>query len=788
MKFISTALLLFFADYLFAQQHTIAGYIVEANSKERIVGATVYAPFEKKGVISNNYGYFSITLSSDTATLYISNTGFLPVQVRVSERTKDLVTFSLQSKTALEEVVVKASARLPIEQRTQMSQITIPVTLIKNLPRFLGETDVFKTIQTLPGVSQGVEGTSGILVRGGGPDQNLILLDGTPIYNPQHILGIFSTFNGDAIKNVELYKGGFPARFGGKLSSVVDIVTKDGDMQNWHGEGGIGILASRLTLEGPIKKDKTSILLSGRRTYLDLIAAPFIASQVPNDEALKLGVFFYDLNMKLNHVFDSKNRLFVSLFSGQDFFKLRTKFTSPTQSEKLNVRLGFGNFLGTIRWNHVYNKKLFSNTLINFTNYRFVTSIGSSEVNQNETFSFSTKYYSGITDMGSKIDFEYKPNNKHNIKFGTQLLQHVFTPGALTVKVETDNIPEIDTAINKSNQKSVEGNIYFEDDWMISKNLKANIGTHSAIFRAKTKTYASIQPRFSFRYLLPNSWAVKVAYSRMSQFIHLLTNNTSTLPTDLWVPSTDKVKPMISNQIAVGFAKTLWDDKYEFSIEAYTKDMKGVIEYQDGASYLNDNNADWDEKVEQGNAKSRGIEILLQKKTGKTTGWVGYTSAKTTRKFEFINNGNEFPFKYDRRHEIDVALVQQLSKHWTFSMNWSFSSAAPFSIPVGVIENSTNISPYERYYSSGAAEYYNGRNGFRLLNNHRLDAGFTYTKKKKRHTKIWNFSVYNAYSRNNPFYYFYQTSYNYNTQRTTSELRGLGLLPFIPTISYNFKF
>lgn len=788
MKLNFTLLLLFTLFKVSAQQKTIAGYIQDAQSKERLVGATIYAPFEKKGVVSNNYGYFTITLGSDTATLYISSAGYIPIQPKLTGSSEELVTFSLLPKNALEEVVVKANTRLPIEQRTQMSQITVPISIIKNLPRFLGETDVLKTIQTLPGVSQGVEGTSGILVRGGGPDQNLILLDGTPIYNPQHILGIFSTFNGDAIKNVELYKGGFPARFGGKLSSVVDIVTKDGDMQEWHGEGGIGLLASRLTLEGPLKKNKTSLLVSGRRTYLDLLTTPILASQATDEEDIKLRVFFYDLNVKLNHIIDDKNRLFVSFFSGQDFFKVNTTFKYQDQIDKTNVRLGFGNILGTVRWNHVYNKKLFSNTLVNFTNYRFVTELGISEKNITESFSFSSKYYSGISDIGTRMDFEYKPNTSHNIKFGGQVLMHQFTPGAITVKATTDNIPEIDTAINKLAQNSLEGNIYFEDDWTINKKLKANLGLHAAVFKAKTNWYPSIQPRLSLRYLLPKDWAIKASYSRMNQFIHLLTNNTSTLPTDLWVPSTDKVKPMVSNQIALGFAKTLWDDKYELTIEGYWKDMRGVIEYQDGASYLNDNSAEWDTKVEQGNATSKGFEVLLQKKSGKTTGWIGYTLAKTTRQFPFINNGVEFPYKYDRRHEIDVAFIQQLSKHWSFSFNWSFSSAAPFSIPVGVIDNPQNISPFELYYSSNTADYYNGRNGFRLLNNHRLDAGFTYTKKKRRHTKIWNFSVYNVYNRNNPFYYFYQSNYNPTTQQSTNQLTGVGLLPLIPTISYNFKF
>jgi TonB-dependent Receptor Plug Domain/CarboxypepD_reg-like domain len=769
---------------------TINGYIQDAKTGEKLVGLSVWSPLQKVGTNTNNYGYFTLTFKKDTASVLFSATGYQPQLIFFDKTNSDSILIITMEKMVLNKdaVVVRARRNIPIQERTLMGQISVPIELIKAMPKFLGEVDVLKTLQLLPGVSQGAEGTSGILVRGGGPDQNLILLDGSPVYNSQHLFGIFSSFNADAIKNVELYKGGFPARFGGRLSSVVDIVTKDGDLSGVHGEIGTGLLMTRVLIEGPIKKDKTSFVISGRRSYADVLAQPFIKKAAKNDGTnLGFSAFFYDLNLKVTHKISNKDRLYFSFYSGQDFLKLKVgeKFNNTESTQKL--RVGYGNLIGSVRWNHVFNSKLFANSLVSYTKYRFTTGIELSDKDATGTTSFAAKYFSGITDVAGNINFDYRPNAQHSIKFGGGVINHQFTPGAASVKSVDANIPTIDTSFNTLSQNSFEGNVYFEDDWTISDKFKANLGVHASFFQAKNKFYPSIQPRIGLRYLLPKDWAIKAGYTHMAQFIHLLTNSTTTLPTDLWVPSTDLIKPMLSQQVALGLAKSIWGEEYEASVEAYYKTMDGVIEYKDGASYLNGSNDNWDTKVEQGSGISKGVEVFLQKKRGNTLGWIGYTLSKSDRVFDGINYGKRFNYKYDRRHDFEVAITHKINKNWEISGSWGFSTASAISLPVANYQlANTNGTPYTNtyYYGTSSVDYYNGRNGFRLLNYHRLDFSVNWTKQKKKYTRTWNLSLYNAYNRKNPFYYY--PSYNNITQQ--GEIKAISLLPIIPNISWTIKF
>jgi len=762
---------------------TISGYIEDSATGEKLPGATILVSEYKKGTTTNNYGFFTITIQRGPIHLLISYTGFQTKELQLDPQSDQSLNIKLTGIGSLQEVTIVAKKQLPIAQQTQMSKVTVPVAMVKDMPRFLGETDVLKTLQLLPGVAQGAEGTSGVLVRGGSPDQNLILLDGTPVYNPSHLFGIFSSFNSDALKNVDLYKGGFPARFGGRLSSVIDLVTKDGNMKKVHGEGSIGILTSRLTLEGPLKKDKTSFLVSGRRTYLDLLARPLIKSASEGD-ITGFGAYFYDLNVKLHHIISDRDRLFASFFSGHDFLKVKTNFSEGADKDVTKTRIGWGNTIGTLRWNHVFNKKLFANTLINYTQYRFVTDLDYYFKDDIDEERFAAKYFSGIYDAGARIDFDYRPLPEHNIKFGGAALQHIFTPGAATLKYTTTSANSIDTAFNKYKQRSSEFSSYAEDDWQISSKLKINLGVHASAFKAKTNWYQSVQPRIGLRYLLPGDIAFKAAYTHMNQYVHLLSNNSTTLPTDLWVPSTDLVKPMFSRQIAVGFAKSMMQEKIEASIEAYYKTMDGVIEYKDGASYLNSSTADWDTKVEAGKGKAYGVELLLQKKTGRTTGWIGYTLSWSRRHFPGINFGREFFYKYDRRHDFEVAVTHKISKRWEIAGSWQFQTGSPFTLPVAQYETANDGSPYDYGGSYDNINYYKGRNDFRLLNYHRLDFGITWHKQKKRYEKYWNLSFYNIYNRQNPFYYYLDT-YNVSGKAL---LKGVTLLPIIPSLSYGFKF
>ena len=765
---------------------TLFGHVEDSATGEKLPGASIMIVDRRTGTATNNYGFYTITVPAGRVRVVVSNIGYKPVEKEMS-LTGDLqMNVQLVSNVNLDEVVVTAQRSPAIQTQTQMSRVSVPVEMIKSMPRFLGETDVLKTLQLLPGVSQGSEGTSGILVRGGGPEQNLILLDGTLIYNPSHFLGIFSTFNGDAIKNVELYKGGFPARFGGRLSSVVDLVMKDGNMKEIHGEGSIGLLASNLTLEGPIKKDKTSFLVSGRRTYLDLIGGP-IAKSSSDGELDDFTAYFYDLNAKLHHIISDKDRLFASFFSGQDVFKVKSKYehNKYTQSNQSNII--WGNIIGTMRWNHVFNSRLFANTLLNYTRYKFLSDFAFQERDSSYNNMFMAKYSSSIEDVGLRIDFDYRPLPEHSIKTGVSGILHQFRPGALTLKAGDVNTPDINQSFNNQVQNSPELGVYAEDDWLVSNKFKVNMGVHASAFRSQNNWYGSVQPRVGMRYLLPGDVALKASYAQMAQYIHFLTNNSSTLPTDLWVPSTDKIKPMRSEQFALGFARNIMQNKVEASVEGYYKKMKGVIEYFDGASYINSNVASWDTKVEAGNATAWGAEFLLQKKTGRTTGWIGYTLSWSDRQFPTINFGRKFFYKYDRRHDIEMVVTHKLSKHWEVSGSWQYQTGSPFTLPMAQYE-STNGNAYGGFnFDFNHINYIKGRNEFRLLDYHRLDAGVTWKKQKKRYEKAWNLSLYNAYNKKNPFYYYIGQDEKSDVAGKRV-LKGITLLPVIPSISYHIKF
>jgi hypothetical protein len=774
-------------NFSYAQQ-VLQGFVVEKKSDEKIIDASILAPYLKKGTASNNYGYFSLNLPKDTATIIISHIGYTPIQYYWEKSKNDtVIKFELSKIKSVDEVTVVASKIQKNVESSQMSKITVSIEQIKAMPKFLGETDVLKSLQMLPGVSQGTEGTSGVIVRGGTPDQNLILLDGTPVYNASHLFGIFSTFNADAIRNVELYKGGFPARFGGRLSSVIDISLKDGNKNELHGEGGIGMLASKLMLEGPLKKGKSSFMISARRSYADILAQPFLAAIKDESGIDKLFAYFYDLNAKLNFNLSKKDNLYLSLYTGDDRLNVKIKEKELTSTFKIGMDIGWGNKISTVRWNHIFSKKLFANTTLNYTQYRFQTKLSEEETTATNFTSFNAKYKSGIYDVGAKIDFDYRPNYSNNIKFGVAMLQHTFTPGASTFKIIDPGSPVIDTAFNVQKQNSIELSTYIEDDIALTNNFKLNAGLHFGGFKAKTKFYPNVQPRLSCRYLLGKSSSLKASYTRMYQYIHLLTNNGTTLPTDLWVPSTDKIKPMQSDQFAMGFSKNI-KNKYEFTIEAYYKTMFGVIEYKDGAGFLNSNSDNWDVKVDQGKGKSYGIEFLIQKTSGRTTGWIGYTLNWANRTFDQINNGKTFWYKYDRRHDVELTIAHKLSKHWDISANFVFQSAMPFTLPVAQFQGTNNTSPNQPYFygfSSGTTfDILDGRNGFRLLPYHRMDGGFTYHKQKKRYEKTWNFSFYNIYNRLNPFLY----QINKSTATGKTQLDGYPLLPFLPSISYGFKF
>lgn len=776
---------------------TLSGFVEDALSGEKLIGVSLTAPQRQAGTTTNNYGFYSITIPGDSLYLQLSYTGYQQLDTVVSMNDNTHLNFSLQpAGKQLEQITVSASRTPPIQQTSQMSAINLPVAQVRSMPRLLGEPDLLKTLQLLPGVKQGTEATAALLVRGGTPDQNLILLDGAPLYNPMHLLGVFSTFNSSVLKDVTLYKGAFPARYAGRLSSVVDISTKDGNMNELHGDFSIGLLSTQLTLEGPLKKGKTSFVISGRRSYPDLFATP-IAKNAP-DGPEKLSLFFYDLNAKIHHKISDKDKLYLSFYTGRDKFRVLEKYSTPVDPPVENYNISdllikWGNVTGTFRWNHIFSPKLFANTMVIGSSYKLNSGFYSEDKYDNDINTNSLKLNSGIQDYGVKTDLDFRPNPAHTIKMGAAYMYRIFTPGAVRMKQTSGSSVTLDSLNNNHNINASETDLYIEDDWEITRRLKLNAGLHWSSFIVQSQFYNSLQPRLGLRYLLPGDWAIKASYTRMTQYIHLLAYNSISLPTDLWVPATKKIAPQQAEQYALGFARNLFKNKFEFSIEGYYKKMRNVIEYKEGADYLTSSKGDsWQEQVAAGTGESYGVEVLMQKKTGRLTGWLGYTWATADRKIQDVNFNRTFPYKYDRRHDVHLVAVYKVKKNVELSGSWTYQSAMPFTIPIAQYERTDgpvqpNVAgPTYYQYQPQNIDYINSRNNVRIGTYHRLDLGISFIKQKKNgNVRTWNISVLNVYNKLNPFFYY---SENYSSQSANALFTGVAILPIMPSFSYSLKF
>jgi hypothetical protein len=765
-----------------AQKYTISGFLSDSTSGESLIGASVYDIKTLQGTTTNLYGFYSLSLNKgDTVKLGLSYLGYTKIKKTFILKGNLALSFKLKPMTELKEVVVTADKVESIEKRSQMSAMELTSAEIKSLPRFMGEVDVLKAIQLLPGVQSGVEGGTGVYVRGGSPDQNLMLLDGVPIYNASHLFGFFSVFNADAINNVTLLKGGFPARYGGRLSSVIDINMKEGNQNKYRGKIGIGLIASNMMFEGPIQKGKSSFIITARRTYIDILLQPLIRSA--SDGKGTAGYYFYDVNAKLNYRLGNKDRLFLSFYSGKDKFYATGKDNTSSHESSNEFGLGWGNITSVLRWNHQFAPKLFLNTTVNFSQFQFVTGIKYDDKNlqTNEQSNAEAQYLSGIRDWSLKTDFDYLPSPDHFVKFGTNAIAHRFKPGAFAVKSSGNN-SSLDTILGPPNIDAIEMAVYAEDDYKVNDKMKVNIGLHASGFQTEGKFYSSLQPRLSGRYLLGKNWSAKASYSKMSQYIHLLTNTGIGLPTDLWVPSTKNILPEKSWQVAAGAAKTLPWKELELTIEGYYKEMKGVIEYKDGESYLN-SSSDWQSKVEAGTGWAYGAEFMVQKKTGKTTGWIAYTLSWSNRQFPNINNGNTFPFHYDQRHNVSFVMNRQLTPHIDFSVTWVYGSGAAVTLPTDQYQG-IDASPNNGQFSnSNAIDAIPSRNNYRMGAYHRMDISMNFTKQKKHGLRTWNISVYNVYNRKNPFF----LSFNTNNQGE-KVLTQYSLFPILPSFSYIYEF
>lgn len=787
-------------DQLVLQQikkstRTFSGYVQDAVSGEKLPGATIYSPALKQGTTTNQYGFFSLTTVKDTNSLVVSYIGYDPVLLPVDGQGNKIIIVPLQPVGSLKEVIVSAVEENKLQDQTQMSKVNLPLAAVQSMPKLLGEADVMRTMQSMPGVSGGMDGAGGLHVRGGSPDQNLILMDGTLVFNFSHFFGVYSLLNAEVVKSADLYKGAFPARFGGRLSSVVDIALKDGDMRHYHGDVSIGMISAKFNLEGPIVKDKTSFIISARRSYPDLIYNLAFRTDEDFGKEGTFRAFFYDINAKVNHIFSAKDRLYLSLYKGEDNLLVkqvpddstRTPGVGGKVTESSKFRLGWGNTIGALRWNHIYGTQLFSNVSVNYSQYSFLTGYGFkySMPATGESSDQYGKYFSRMENVGGKIDFDYRPGPNHSFRFGAAVTAHYFRPGTSDFEDKKSPVKPLDTSGLGMSIPGVEMLLYAEDDWHLLPNLFVNLGVHASGFFVERRFYKSLQPRLGLRYMLPRNWAVKVAYTHMNQYIHLLSNNGPSLPTDIWVPSTQRVAPMYSRQVAAGLAKTSTNMKFEFSLEGYFKSMYNMIEYTNTNTLVNQDVARWDENVTIGKGWSYGGEMLVKKQRGTTTGWVGYTLAWSTRRFPGINNGNIFPYKYDHRHDVEVILTQKLGKRWEVSASWHYTSGAPLTLPVSSYHGVGTSSPWDPGNNTNdPLDRYDGRYNYRTKDVHRLDLSITYSKQKKYWRKSWNLSIYNVYNQKNPFIYYMKR----DEEQKQRYLSNVTVMPILPSLTYSVKF
>ncbi len=764
---------------------TVSGTIKDSTDGEDLIGVYVtVANLNGVGAVTNSYGFYSITLPKDEYTISFSYVGYNTVDKKIDLDKNIVMSLELaNSSEVMKALDITAEKEDENVTNTNGSTVRLKPKDIETIPVLFGEKDVLKTVTLLPGVQSAGEGSSGFNVRGGASDQNLILLDEAPVYNASHLLGFFSVFNSDALKDINLMKGGIPAEYGGRLSSVMDIKMKEGNSKKFSTSGGIGLISSRLLIEAPIVKDKGSFFVSGRRTYADTFL------KLSKDSSRREStLYFYDINAKANYSFGEKDRVFLSGYFGQDKFGFGESF-------------GFewGNTTGTLRWNHIYSNKLFSNTSIIYSNYDYKITIGGP----------GFEIASVIKDWTFKQDYQWFANDKHNVKFGFNILTHKISPGGINSIVPDGVIADL----NVQDKRSVEGAAYLLDEWKISNRLSANYGLRYSSFYAIGEQdvysynengeiedttyygkneifqkYHGLEPRIAVTCMVDEYSSMKASYSRGYQYLHLLSNSTTSSPTDIWMPSSNNIKPQLSDQFTVGYFRNFKDNTYEFSVESYYKPMNNLIDYRTGAEVLL--NEFVEGQLAYGVGRAYGAEILIRKNKGKLTGWLGYTLARTEKKFEDINSANWFPARQDRIHDISIVAMYSFSEKVKASASWVYYTGNAVTFPSG------------KYEVDGiVANYYTERNGYRMPDYHRLDIGVTLyndkfktaidpetqkeIKVKKKWESNWNFSVYNAYARENAYQISFQES---ETNPGQTDAVQLALFKIIPSIAYNFKF
>lgn len=780
---------------------TVNGTLQDALSGEYLIGAVISCPELNKGCTTNLYGFYSLTLPEGNRTIRFSLIGYESQEVTINLTQDTRLDRFLSAQQLVTGEITIEGKKNDNTRSTDVGKIDLEIEQVKTLPVLLGEIDILKTITLLPGVKSSGEGNAGFYVRGGGVDQNLILLDNATVYNASHLFGFFSVFNADAVKNLELTKGGIPASYGGRLASVLDINLKEGNQRKLQAQGGIGTISSRLTIEGPIKKDTSSFIISARRTYIDALLKPFIK---PTANAYGSGYYFYDLNAKVNWKLSTKDQLYLSGYFGKDVFTFNSRETN------FNTRIPWGNSTGTLRWNRVMSPKLFMNSILTFTNYNFA--FGAKQ----EGFEFTLS--SGIQDIGAKVQWSYFPDYRHRIKWGVDYTHHDFMPNSVYAR---SGDTEFDTG-NKVHLISHEAAGYILDEFDINENISINAGlrysyfAHVGPFTRFVKTdsgplasnvttttitydkgslvgdYGGFEPRLNVRWSVGRNSSIKAGYMRNYQYIHLTSLSPTSLPTDVWLPSTEVLRPQIGEQISAGYFKNFSNNNWESSVEVYYKTMQNQSEYKSGVQPDQTVNDNIDNLLVFGSGRSYGAEFFLKKATGKLNGWVGYTWSKTDRLFESLNDGKRFPTRWDRRHDLSIVMNYKIHPRLDLGFVFVYATGNAITLPV------------ERYfYENQVIDVYGSRNSYRMAPYHRADFSATWHTKhrtkstgaekleEERKTKFksnWNFSIYNLYNRMNPYFIYFGTDGQIQNGVFQVKAYQVSLFPILPSITWNFEF
>ncbi len=771
-RFILILITVFEALFVQGQNiHSINGFVFDTISKEALIGASVYDVNSGKGVVTNVYGYYSLKIEKpDNTKIEVSFVGYQKQEIDLKGRKDPHVDVYLIPGVSLQEVSITANKPGDFTRNTAIGVVRLPMQDVKLLPNLFGEVDIIKAFQLTPGVQSGGEAKSELYVRGGSPDQNLIILDDVPLYYVAHFGGFFSIFNADAINDVKLTKGGFPARYGGRLSSVLDVRMKEGNMTKFQAQGTVGLLSSKLMLEGPIKNGKSSYMISARKNVLPIFQV----------WGVDLAYRFYDLNAKLNFHLSAKDRIFVSFYSGSD--AVTTKNVSSLTEMKSSTQ--WGNVAGAIRYNRIFNQKLFANFIISYTKYRYFNNFMNTFSSDTIVKSMKSKLTTGINDMMVKSDFSYQISSDYIIRFGVSGIYHRIFPNDELFAL-TDKDQSIDKSFS-SLSIAYENNTYIENEYT-NKYFGLNAGLRLVNFIYGSKKYIFLEPRISINVPMSTDFSIKGSYSISNQFMHMLSYSGAGMPTDYWMPSTSNVKPSRACQYSFGIAKSFFNGQYELSIEAYNKSLVGLVAFKPGASLIG-NLSTWENViVKEGKGQNYGIEIFLQKSKGKSTGWIGLTVSKAERVFDGLNNGKPFPFKYDRLFDASIVWNYEISKKVLISSTWSYGTGYPITLAT------------EHYYAEGQEVFvYDEINSFRMRDYHRLDFAINFPKKTKWGERNWSISVFNLYNRKNPYYYYYDRKFTFVLNSSSGiepvavfdnlKLYQKSLFSIFPSVSYSFKF